>query len=283
MNQSQQIAARPSGLPCQIDLLAAAYPSPSRAASFVFARPLGLPSAAFRFRPALPRLYLLVLSRPLGLPSAAFRFRPALPRLYLLVLSRPLGVPATTPLTPSRVASFVFARLVSSSWPAFCCLQVPSRVASFVFARLVSSSWRSCYYPPYSVPCCLSRPSVNLARSALFCLISFNPNRSLDFGEIARLCQAACFSPSRRRSGLRRGVARNRMRTEAGKMPESLIFLTENSPGVSNDRFGFILSRSPGYANHCFSFMSFLFCPVLTLRLPRSVCPKAAASKSLER
>ena len=85
MNQSPQIAARPSGLPCQIDLLAAAYPSPSRAASFVFARPLGLPSAAFRFRPALPRLYLLVLSRPLGLPSAAFRFRPALPRLYLLV------------------------------------------------------------------------------------------------------------------------------------------------------------------------------------------------------
>ena len=30
------------------------------------------------------------------------------------------------------------------------------------------------------------------------------------------------------------------MRTEAGKMPESLIFLTENSPGVSNDRFGLI-------------------------------------------
>ena len=72
-----------------------------------------------------------------------------------------------------------------------------------------------------------------------FVQISFTPNRSLDFGEIARLCHAACFSPSRRRSGLRRGVARNRMRTEAGKMPESLIFLTENSPGVSNDRFGF--------------------------------------------
>ena len=33
---------------------------------------------------------------------------------------------------------------------------------------------------------------------------SLNPNRSLDFGEIARLCHAACFSPSRRRSGLRR-------------------------------------------------------------------------------
>ena len=173
MNQSPQIAARPSGLPCQIDLLAAAYPSPSRAASFVFAR----------------------------LVSSSW---PAFCCLQV----------------PSRAASFVFARLVSSSWPAFCCLQVPSRVASFVFARLVSSSWRSCYYPPYSVPCCLSRPSVNLARSALFCLISFNPNRSLDFGEIARLCQAACFWPSRRRSRLRRGVARNRMRTEAGKMPK---------------------------------------------------------------
>ena len=31
----------------------------------------------------------------------------------------------------------------------------------------------------------------------------FNPNRSLGFGQIARLCHAACFSPSRRRSGLR--------------------------------------------------------------------------------
>ena len=60
-----------------------------------------------------------------------------------------------------------------------------------------------------------------------------NPNRSLDFGEIARLCHAACFSPSRRRSGLRR-----RMRTEAGKMPESLTFPIKNGLGVSNDRFG---------------------------------------------
>ncbi len=67
----------------------------------------------------------------------------------------------------------------------------------------------------------------------------FNPNRSLDFGEIARLCHAACFSPSRRRSGLRRGVARNRMRTEAGKMPESLIFPIGSGHGVSDDRFGF--------------------------------------------
>ena len=66
------------------------------------------------------------------------------------------------------------------------------------------------------------------------------PNRSLDFGEIARLCHAACFSPSRRRSGLRRGVARNRMRTEAGKMPECLIFPIRNGHGVSNDRFGII-------------------------------------------
>ena len=38
-------------------------------------------------------------------------------------------------------------------------------------------------------------------------MLSFNPNRSLDFGEIARLCHAACFSPSRRRSGLRRDSA----------------------------------------------------------------------------
>ena len=77
---------------------------------------------------------------------------------------------------------------------------------------------------------------------AVFCSFSrsFIPNRSLDFGEIARLCHAACFSSSRRRSGLRRGVARIRMRTEAGKMPESLTFPIRNELGVSNDRFGFI-------------------------------------------
>ncbi len=69
-------------------------------------------------------------------------------------------------------------------------------------------------------------------------MATVNPNRSLDFGEIARLCHAACFSPSRRRSGLRRGVARIRMRTEAGKMPESLTFPIKNGLGVSNDRFG---------------------------------------------
>ena len=55
-------------------------------------------------------------------------------------------------------------------------------------------------------------------------------NRSLGFGQIARLCHAACFSPSRRRSGLRRGVARSRMRTEADKMPESTISATGNVP-----------------------------------------------------
>ena len=32
---------------------------------------------------------------------------------------------------------------------------------------------------------------------------------------------------------------RNRMRTEAGKMPESLISPIRNGHGVSNDRFGF--------------------------------------------
>ena len=40
-------------------------------------------------------------------------------------------------------------------------------------------------------------------------------------------------------SRLAEGVAGYVEATEAGKMPESLIFLTENSPGVSNDRFGF--------------------------------------------
>ena len=74
--------------------------------------------------------------------------------------------------------------------------------------------------------------------------ITFNPNRSSDFGKIARLCHAACFPPSRRRSGLRRGVARNRMRTEAGKMPESLISPIRNGHGVSDDRFG--LNNTPG-------------------------------------
>ncbi len=82
---------------------------------------------------------------------------------------------------------------------------------------------------------CQGLPAVVLSR----CISSFNPNRSLDFGEIARLCHAACFWPNRRRSGLRRGVARSRMRTEAGKMPGSLIFPIRNGHGVSNDRFGF--------------------------------------------
>ena len=70
-----------------------------------------------------------------------------------------------------------------------------------------------------------------------------NPNRSSDFGKIARLCHAACFPPSRRRSGLPRGVARNRMRTQAGKMPESLISPIRNGHGVSDDRFG--LNNTP--------------------------------------
>ena len=44
------------------------------------------------------------------------------------------------------------------------------------------------------------------------------------------------------------------MRTEAGKMPECLIFLIRNGLGVSNDRFGF----KP-------FFMSFLQTGVLSL------------------
>ena len=61
----------------------------------------------------------------------------------------------------------------------------------------------------------------------------FIPNRSSGLGEIARLCHAACFPSAE-------GVAGNRMRTEAGKMPESLMFPIRNGLGVSNDRFGFI-------------------------------------------
>ena len=79
---------------------------------------------------------------------------------------------------------------------------------------------------------------------------AFNPNRSSDFGEIARLCHAACFSPGRRRSGPRRGVAGNRMRTEAGKMPECLILPIGNGSGVSHDRFGFNdRSKAMGHAS----------------------------------
>ncbi len=74
-------------------------------------------------------------------------------------------------------------------------------------------------------------------------VLGFNPNRSSDFGKTARLCHAACFPPSRRRSGLHRGVARNRMRTKAGKMPESLISPIRNGHGVSDDRFG--LNNTP--------------------------------------
>ena len=83
------------------------------------------------------------------------------------------------------------------------------------------------------------RQAVDGRLNPMLNVYSFNPNRSLGFGQIARLCHAACFSPSRRRSGLRRGVARIRMRTEAGKMPESLTFPIKNGLGVSNDRFGF--------------------------------------------
>ena len=89
-----------------------------------------------------------------------------------------------------------------------------------------------------------NRPSglgLNPNRSLDFGL---NPNRSSDFGKTARLCHAACFPPSRRRSGLRRGVARNRMRTKAGKMPESLSSPIRNGHGVSDDRFG--LNNTPG-------------------------------------
>ena len=60
----------------------------------------------------------------------------------------------------------------------------------------------------------------------------FNPNRSLDFGEIARLCHAACFSPSRRRS-------EKQDADRGGQDARSLTFPIKNGLGVSNDRFGF--------------------------------------------
>ena len=46
-------------------------------------------------------------------------------------------------------------------------------------------------------------------------------------------------------SRLAEGVARNRMRTEAGKMPESLISPIRNGHGVSHDRFGFKIPCHP--------------------------------------
>ena len=49
------------------------------------------------------------------------------------------------------------------------------------------------------------RQAVDRRLNPMLNVYSFNPNRSLGFGQIARLCHAACFSPSRRRSGLRRG------------------------------------------------------------------------------
>ena len=45
------------------------------------------------------------------------------------------------------------------------------------------------------------------------------------------------------------------MRTEAGKMPESLIFSIRNGHGVSNDRFGFMLKQV-----ECCLFLVMLLC-----------------------
>ena len=59
---------------------------------------------------------------------------------------------------------------------------------------------------------------------------SFIPNRSLDFGWIARLWLEACFSVCRRRSGLRRGKTESKTQAEAGKMPKS--FSLEENGGL---------------------------------------------------
>ena len=90
-----------------------------------------------------------------------------------------------------------------------------------------TSDW-SLYVPFVTLQAPACPEPVNLRTESITATsANLNPNRSLDFGEIARLCHAACFWPSRRRSGLRRGV-----------MPESLIFPIRNGHGVSNDRFG---------------------------------------------
>ena len=98
---------------------------------------------------------------------------------------------------------------------------------------------------------------------------AFNPNRSLDFGEIARLCHAACFWPGRRRSGLPRGIAGNRMRTEAGKMPECLILPIGNGSGVPNDRFGLMTGPRPWDMPHwtCFRYYAKIpyFCSLIAV------------------
>ena len=86
----------------------------------------------------------------------------------------------------------------------------------------------------------LRRPSVKMP---FWITVIFNPKRSSDFGEIARLCHASCFRLSRRRSGLRQGVARSRIRTKAGEMPECLISPIGNRLGVPDDRFGFDQSK----------------------------------------
>ena len=116
-----------------------------------------------------------------------------------------------------------------------------SAPVSTTSCRQAAPTWAEASRCPMP-PCIQTRGNTAYPVDGHFRLIhdSLIPNRSLDIGEIARLCHAACFSPSRRRSGLRRGVARNRMRTEAGKMPESLISPIRNGHGVSNDRFGLI-------------------------------------------
>ena len=87
--------------------------------------------------------------------------------------------------------------------------------------------WHEACWPWEGGPGFPGRPfgRVNPNRSSDFGL---NPNRSLDFGE------------------------RNRMRTEAGKMPECLIFPIRNGHGVSNDRFGLKWRRSFSCMVLCF-------------------------------
>ena len=72
----------------------------------------------------------------------------------------------------------------------------------------------------------------------------FQSESGIRLGEVVRLRQAAGFSFSRRRSGLRRGVARNRMRTEAGKMPERLFFPIRTDTAFGLNLHGIILRKA---------------------------------------
>lgn len=66
----------------------------------------------------------------------------------------------------------------------------------------------------------------------------FNPNLSLDFGWIVRLCSADCSRLCRRRSGLRRGGDGNKAQTETDKTAEEQRHCGKIYTLRPNGRFG---------------------------------------------